>query len=728
MMSETITLKNVASYTDEEPQIIDITKPYGFIYGLNGTGKSTISNLFYNSDDEKYNDCIINLEREYKPFVYNNKFVEDVFYKNNEQAGIFTLSKNNKDLSHQIEVKEKVRDDLLKKYNNTKDKIVSEKERTDKNIDGAINNVYKKLNIIKDYRIYDFIEGFKRPKQKFYSKLITIPVDNSKVDISKLEDEYLQLMKFKDIIVNTININEIPQLTDEEYKVLEEPIISSSHSQLSDLIDVLGNMEWVKLGRDKFLNNSKNICPFCQSESIDDNFRLQLSKLFDNSFEKQLEKLNELKNSYSEKWKMFIDVLKNSIESSPLFDKDNYNLDIIEHKILNDIQNNINIIDKKLHDTSIQIKENLNVDLSDLISIVDEINLNINEINKKTKQITKSKSNIKSKVWQYLRNESEDIINIINDISNKNESNINQLKLNLDKIKKEGEENTKEIKKLRSQMSNIDDTIIKINDGLRCLGVTNFEIVKSSRDSKLFSIQRDKTDEVNVYKSLSEGEKTLITFLYFLEMCSGSQTATDSISDSEKVVIVDDPVSSLSQNYIYEIASLIHSKLLVNKSYYKVIVLTHSLFFFHELIKLSSNHKDKYSLYCIKKHKHSLVQPIGFSELKNEYQSLWQILIDAKEHKINPVVIPNVMRNILEHYYGFVHKKNSLGQVLNELVEKESTQELKSFFRYINRQSHSDPVNLGLIADIDPDVYLDKFKEVFCKTGDEGHYLKMMEV
>ena len=67
--------------------------------------------------------------------------------------------------------------------------------------------------------------------------------------------------------------------------------------------------------------------------------------------------------------------------------------------------------------------------------------------------------------------------------------------------------------------------------------------------------------ENNIYKTLSEGEKTLITFLYFLELCDG-RLGSETNSSKEKLIVIDDPISSLSHDYIYEISSLIHHRLI----------------------------------------------------------------------------------------------------------------------------------------------------------------------
>ena len=115
------------------------------------------------------------------------------------------------------------------------------------------------------------------------------------------------------------------------------------------------------------------------------------------------------------------------------------------------------------------------------------------------------------------------------------------------------------------------------------------------------------------------------------------------------------------------------------------------------------------------------------NSIQNEYQSLWQILKDAKEEKVNKIIIPNIMRNILEYYFGFVHRTDSLQNELTKLAKDENNSDFRAFYRYINRGSHSDSVNITDMGDIDPDKYLKQLKSIFSATGDEKHYAKMMD-
>ena len=90
-------------------------------------------------------------------------------------------------------------------------------------------------------------------------------------------------------------------------------------------------------------------------------------------------------------------------------------------------------------------------------------------------------------------------------------------------------------------------------------------------------------------------------------------------------------------------------------------------------------------------------------------------------------MLPNAMRNILEHYFTFIHKKDALKKALEELGELgESSSEFKPLFRYINRGSHSDSININDFEGIDVEKYIKKFKQVFENTGYSEHYYQMM--
>ena len=133
---------------------------------------------------------------------------------------------------------------------------------------------------------------------------------------------------------------------------------------------------------------------------------------------------------------------------------------------------------------------------------------------------------------------------------------------------------------------------------------------------------------------------------------------------------------------------------------------------------------DDFSLFRITKAQYSSIIPMKASDIQNDYQSFWQAIKDAQSGRASVSVIPNMMRNILEHYFNFVHKQDELSKALEDLADEDA--DFKALYRYINRESHSDAVNLTDFGEIEPDHYIERFRQVFVRTGFEQHYEKMM--
>src|SRR5690606_32706535 len=108
-------------------------------------------------------------------------------------------------------------------------------------------------------------------------------------------------------------------------------------------------------------------------------------------------------------------------------------------------------------------------------------------------------------------------------------------------------------------------------------GYTNFEIVPSPHDKNQYQILRE--DGTIAESTLSEGEVTFITFLYFLQLAKGG-VSEDSISE-ERVLIVDDPICSLDSNVLFVVSSLLKQiikSIRSNEGNIKqIIVLTHNV-------------------------------------------------------------------------------------------------------------------------------------------------------
>ena len=78
--------------------VFETDKNINLIYGLNGSGKSTLSEFLRKRTDNEYAECSISplLDEDTEEIlVYNENYVNDVFYSSDTQKGIFSLSKEN---------------------------------------------------------------------------------------------------------------------------------------------------------------------------------------------------------------------------------------------------------------------------------------------------------------------------------------------------------------------------------------------------------------------------------------------------------------------------------------------------------------------------------------------------------------------------------------------------------------------------------------------------------
>ena len=184
--------------------------------------------------------------------------------------------------------------------------------------------------------------------------------------------------------------------------------------------------------------------------------------------------------------------------------------------------------------------------------------------------------------------------------------------------------------------------------------------------------------------------------------------------------MIDDPVSSLSNTYVFNLSQWIKKFYFDKEGYTNVFVLTHSLYFFHELIRCAKNK----ALFRFTKSssKGSQIQPMQQDEIKNEYESYWQVIKDHSKSQALDALLASSMRNILEHFFSFIGK----GRLSENLENLDEDKKFIPFYRYLTRESHSDAINITDNKEIDAKLFKNAFKHVFTKLGYPEHYKKMM--
>lgn len=713
-MINKIRMANVASYKGQTELITD--KPINLIYGLNGTGKSTLSNYLYNIDNNLYKDCNIESNGDFNLLVYNQQFINDNFYEDSLK-GIFTLSKENK------EAKEKISEltNKIKSLKNAKEEGLANINKIKKEIDVLDANYQNNIwNIKKGYdnnNNLDYcFEKIRKDKKTFFDFFININDDGTnEKNITTVEKKIIELNTNNELLQNIPEfVHNVENI--ENDLLFKSAIVGSKDSYLSKIIEKLNSSDWVKKGISYIDLNKREAqkCPFCQKETIDTELIEELKELFDTTYEQSLSTIEFYYNRYEKFYKEIpvIDLSNLPIDNDEVVDLSN---EINSYK--NIIMNNLSKIKEKKNMPSLIVKLELSKEIVKKInSKIKNINIKINDLNQKIINKKEVLQKLKDDFWTILKRNNSSTINSYL---------LEQEKLK-DHLKKENELITNvdneillcqnHISEQQKQTINIDESIGNINNMLAEIGITDFYIIKST--DKMYKIVRNDND-TNVFKTLSEGEKMIISFLYFIELCKGTSNPSSSVVD--KIIIIDDPINSMSHLYIFNVGRLI--KNLFFDSYMQVFVLTHSLYFFYELAYIKKEDRElKQKLFrIIKNNEGSKFENMHYSEIQNDYQAYWSVI---KDRSSNPALIANCMRNIVEYFFGFI-EKNTLNNVFQKPELKDN--KFQAFNRYINRESHSIGENIFDIKEFDYEIFLEGFKLIFELSGYDKHYKSMMK-
>jgi len=299
-MIDSISIKNTASFDKNNGVQINELKKINFVYGSNGSGKTTISNLIANPTESEYQDCEINWQhnQQLQSLVYNKKFREQNFGDGTIE-GVFTLGQATKE---EIELIAQKQADLSK----IKDKGIQKKETFDKQKLAKVDaeNKFKEKSWVDIYKKYekDFKEAFKGSMQKetFKSKLLSQFASNASALLSFDELKIKSKTIFGKVpeaipYIKTISFDQILEIENE--KIWITKIIGKSDVNIATLIQKLNINDWVNQGR-SYLQDD-NVCPFCQKETITEEFRKKLEDYFDETFTTSIKQVGKLHDDYN---------------------------------------------------------------------------------------------------------------------------------------------------------------------------------------------------------------------------------------------------------------------------------------------------------------------------------------------------------------------------------------------------------------------------------------------
>ncbi len=732
-MIESIEIKSIATFDSTGIQINKMKK-VNFIYGVNGSGKTTITKFLYDQEDPNFKNSSLKWANELaiNTLVYNKDFRERNFGKGSID-GVFTLGQATKEQTEEIE-KKKI--DLQELKNNG----IQKKSTCDIQIEAKkeLENRFKEDVWVSIYKKHEntFKEAFKGVMQKeTFKNRILDEYENNTAELKTLDyliEKATTIFGKAPLAMNLLPEIEFSTLLEiENDKIWEKKIIGKSDVDIAKLIQKLNLNDWVNEGR-SYIQENDQTCPFCQQVTITEDFKNKLEKYFDKEYitDTGLVKAN------SEEYNRLSQNLINELSQIEVNEKANQTsklkmesfsalLKTIESQFIT----NKEILNNKIKEPSRSFEL---IKVKGQVENIQQLIKTTNEEIKKHNQIVLNYSTERLRliqdIWKFITEENKAKIESFIKHHSGLQKGVLAISKIVEKLRLAYKALDLEIKSLAKNITSIQPSVNEINRILKSFGFLNFEIISSKTGVNQYQILRENGSLAEA--TLSEGEVTFITFLYFLQLAKGG-TTEDNITE-ERVLVVDDPVSSLDSNVLFIVSTLLKEIIKAIKKdegiIKQLILLTHNVYFHKEVSFIDGRTKESGDTFFWILRKNDNISTIECFELKNPIQNSYELLWQELKIRDNTSIITtqNVMRRIIENYFKILGKYGD-----DELINKfENIQEQKicrSLICWINDGSHGIPDDLFIEHQQNMiEIYHKVFKSIFKETGHIEHYNMML--
>ena len=728
-------MRNCATFPESGVKISGCKK-INFLFGANGTGKTTISDFLSGENPELYNDCKID-SSDNKVIVYNKRFRERNLRES--MPGVFILGEDNVEITKQIA-------DL----NQNKDELLANKSKLEKELE-TTKNQQEKLRRKFDEDCWDEIlqkhrEKFKgvftgclASKRKLSDKVLEVHLQeaghpqNDTEDISSLKSRYDTLNSDTLAAIPTIDldmqvyINKLRQI--ENNDVWGRRVVGNKDVSISKLIETLDNAAWVKNGQ-AYLEKSDNHCPFCQQKINHNRLERQLNEFFNDDYNASLEKIKSLVDEYASTLEELQTALTAITSNDALTSAKQIDFDVFSDmkKTLTIAANNAQkVMEEKRDDPGrIVTIPSIKKDLVRIAAAIDSANEGIKKYNSIVQDVKNERKKLYGAIWRALVTTQNSMISFYVKQEAKNNEKIKELNAQINDKASELKALQDNIQKLESKTTNTKFAINRINSLLGQYGITGFKLEEPPSLKDSYTIVR--MDGSVASDTLSEGEATLITFLYFVQLIKGDTNASE-VSE-KKIVVIDDPISSLDSAALSLVSAILRPIIdnIGNESNVEqIFILTHNVTF-HKWLNYRLFKKELAAYWILKKRDNTtyIEEYNDKNPINTSYELEWEVVKSENE---NPICLANAMRRILETFarlIGYNGIKTMIDSIDNFAIEDQLI--AKSLLIWMNEGSHAISEDFFHCEQIPSECFQRIFRQIFKGIGYLGHYNAMMGI
>ncbi len=524
----------------------------------------------------------------------------------------------------------------------------------------------------------------------------------------------------------------------EEHPLLSKVIVGSADVDLAGLIEALEHGDWVKAGL-SHLERTDGSCPFCQ-QPVPDKLRSDLDAFFGGSYQADIEALADLVADY----KRHDAALRQSLDD--LAERGTPRLDAAlfeahRQAIVSVLdENHATLLTKQGAPGQKVTLKSIGDVVTPLADLITEANAAIKQHNALVDNRHEETRELTDQVWRHL------IDGPLKNSLDKHKAEVESLNKAIDGIttkqvtaEKEQNRLKAELAALERKVTGVVPTMTAINDLLEAYGFDTFRLAEATGSSNAYELRRP--DGTACGDTLSDGEQTFVTLLYFYHLvCNGSHES-DAVT-TPRVVVFDDPVSSVDGDTLFVISHLIQDVIKrVRESsdsqsqdgggetgeVTQVFVLTHNVYFhkqvaFHTKRQKGKAFKDETFWVVRRVNTMSTIEQHDRNPVRDSYGLLWD---DVRDQQRSANQLCNTLRRILETYFKM------FGSVdLRTLEDKFDGSErvlCASLLSWAHDGSHAAMDDLHAAQSPDARVrYLAVFRKIFEKHNHLAHYKMMM--
>jgi len=280
-MINKIEITNIATYRSTsvlEPKAIN------FVYGGNGTGKTTLSRLIANESISSDSRIEWDAPSHEKVLFYNRDFVERNFSEDTALPGIFTLGSESIELQNEIFELKKQQDSQREQREN-EGKTLSKLKGDRANLNDKTKEKCWTVQAKYGAEFSEALIGYRTSKEKFFEKCLAIysEIKDSSDPVPEYEsikETYRAAYTKGAEQVNEYPLLNLSRIGDlDSIDLLSEIITGKYDTPIGTFIQFLNSGDWVKKGVE-YAKKADGKCPYCQRELPED-IAKQIADFFD---------------------------------------------------------------------------------------------------------------------------------------------------------------------------------------------------------------------------------------------------------------------------------------------------------------------------------------------------------------------------------------------------------------------------------------------------------------